>query len=109
MSVTVSVPAGRSQRYLALVSQAGTAAPVATVLFNGLSAVPVWTRAGAGDYRLTLVGAFPANQVALHPLSVDAGPATSGALTRLSADVVKLAASADGVVTNWLVYIEVFL
>lgn len=44
--------------YTALVSQTGTAAPVATELRNTLGDV-VWSRAGAGSYVATLADAFP--------------------------------------------------
>lgn len=46
--------------YAALLTQSGTGAPVATVLFNTLGGTPVWTRSGAGSYIATLAGAFPA-------------------------------------------------
>ncbi len=45
--------------YRALLTQDGTAAPVATVLENTLGAVPVWTYSGVGWYTATLAGAFP--------------------------------------------------
>jgi hypothetical protein len=47
------------KRYRALITQTGTAAPVATVLENTLGGTLVWTRVGAGAYRATLTGAFP--------------------------------------------------
>jgi hypothetical protein len=43
--------------YTALMTQSLVADPVATVLANGIGAI-VWTRAGVGDYRGTLTGAF---------------------------------------------------
>lgn len=48
--------------YVALLLQAGTDAPTATVLENTLGGSVVWSRSGAGDYRGTLVGAFVANK-----------------------------------------------
>jgi len=45
--------------YRALLTQAGGAAPVATVLENTLGATPVWSRSGQGDYLLTLANGFP--------------------------------------------------
>jgi hypothetical protein len=48
--------------YVALLSQSGTAAPVATVLENTLGGTVVWTRGGVGDYVGTLVGAFPVSK-----------------------------------------------
>lgn len=47
---------GNPKIYKALLTQSGTNAPVATVLVNTLSGTPVWSRASAGSYRLTLAG-----------------------------------------------------
>jgi hypothetical protein len=49
--------------YTALLSQAGTDAPAATVLQNTLAGAPVWSRVSGGVYRATLAGAFPAGKV----------------------------------------------
>lgn len=49
--------------YTALLTQAGTDAPVATVLQNTLGGTLVWTRAGAGDYTGTLAGIFIVSKV----------------------------------------------
>lgn len=46
------------KRYVALLSQSGTDAPVATVLENTLGGTVVWTRNDVGDYTGTLAGAF---------------------------------------------------
>jgi len=51
--------------YTALLTQAGTDAPVVTVLENTLSGTVVWTRSGVGEYIGTLVGAFPANKCSI--------------------------------------------
>ena len=49
--------------YVALLTQAGTAAPVATVLSNNLTATLTWARAGVGVYTLTASAAtFTANK-----------------------------------------------
>lgn len=59
-NITPSVPAydkGYSI-YTAQLDQAGTAAPVATVLGSNEIGSIVWTRTGVGVYRATLVGAF---------------------------------------------------
>ena len=52
-------------KYVALLTQNGTAAPVATVLENTLGGTVVWTREVAGMYRGTLAGAFPEHKVAV--------------------------------------------
>lgn len=44
--------------YVALLSQAGTDPPVATVLENTLDGTIVWTRTATGSYSATLAGAF---------------------------------------------------
>lgn len=49
--------------YVALLVQAGTSAPSATILSNTLSGAIAWTRATNGDYVGTLAAAFPANKV----------------------------------------------
>lgn len=48
--------------YVALLTQAGGAAPVATVLANTLGGTVVWSRVGAGQYLATLAGVFTANK-----------------------------------------------
>ncbi len=45
--------------YVALLSQSGTDAPVASVVENTLGGTVVWTRDGPGSYLGTLSGAFP--------------------------------------------------
>lgn len=46
------------EKYVALLTQTGTDAPVATVLENTLGGTVVWTYASQGEYRATLAGAF---------------------------------------------------
>ena len=48
--------------YRALLTQSGTAAPVATVLENTLGGTVVWTYADVGLYVGTLTGAFTENE-----------------------------------------------
>lgn len=48
--------------YVALLTQTGTDAPVATVLKNTLGGVPVWTRDTPGVYNITLSDAFNLNK-----------------------------------------------
>lgn len=49
--------------YRALVTQAGTSAPTATVLANTLSGTPVLSYNDVGEYRITLASAFPLGKV----------------------------------------------
>lgn len=53
-------------KYVALLSQSGTDAPVATVLENTLGGTVVWTRNDAGDYTGTLAGAFTVNKTTVN-------------------------------------------
>lgn len=50
-------------KYVALLTQIGTDAPVATVLENTLGGTVVWTYGGTGEYLGTLAGAFTAGKV----------------------------------------------
>lgn len=50
------------KRYVALLTQTGGNAPVATVLENTLGGTVVWTRTAAGTFRGTLASAFPATK-----------------------------------------------
>tara|TARA_R110000737_G_scaffold77143_1_gene108087 strand:- start:1930 stop:2439 length:510 start_codon:yes stop_codon:yes gene_type:complete len=59
--------------YTALLTQAGTAAPVSIVLENTLGATPVFSRLSSGDYRITLTSAFTNNKVALFISNAYAG------------------------------------
>lgn len=49
-------------KYVALLSQTGTDAPVATVLENTLGGTVVWARVDVGVYQGTLAGAFTENK-----------------------------------------------
>lgn len=46
-----------------IVTQAGTAAPVATLHRNTFGVTPAFARTSAGLYTITCTGMFPANQV----------------------------------------------
>ena len=48
----------KTNRYVAIVNQSGTAAPSATVLENTLGIAPTWARTSAGIYTLTATGLF---------------------------------------------------
>lgn len=49
-------------RYVALLTQTGTDAPVATVLENTLGGTVVWSYSAVGTYLATLAGAFTENK-----------------------------------------------
>lgn len=66
----IGTPAGNKQvggalgvkRYVALLTQTGTNAPVATVLENTLGGTVVWSYQSPGSYRATLSNAFALNK-----------------------------------------------
>lgn len=57
-----SIPSFGVKSYVALLTQSGTDAPVATVLENTLGGTVVWTRDSAGVYIGTLASAFTENK-----------------------------------------------
>lgn len=64
--VTIAASGGASYlKYIALLSQSGTDAPVATVLENTLGGAVVWGYSSAGNYTATLSNAFTANKTAV--------------------------------------------
>jgi len=76
-------------KYVAILTQSGTAAPTATVLENTLGGTVVWTREGVGFYVGTLVGAFVVDKTALYITSSRA--LTAGFfITRGSADTIEI-------------------
>lgn len=72
--------------YRALLTQAGTAAPVATVLENSLGGTLVWTRPGSGRYIATLVGAFLAGKVTYNSGFITDGTGLTGAFSMFRTD-----------------------
>lgn len=98
--------------YVALLTQSGTAAPVATVLENTLGGTVVWIRAGAGDYRAILVGAFPSGKsiaFASADPSYDGGGGGSPVLiARISADVIGVATGGDDQMLGCALEIHVY-
>lgn len=55
--------------YVALLTQSGTNAPVATVLQNTLGGTVVWSRDDVGKYTATLANAFTTDKTYVPPLS----------------------------------------
>jgi len=77
--------------YTALVTQAGVAAPTATVLQNSITGTLTWARTGAGVYTLTSNGtAFTVNKTILF-LNVGDGEANQMLMwTRTSSSIITL-------------------
>lgn len=88
--------------YVALLTQTGTDAPVATVLKNTLGGVPVWTRDGAGDYTVTLANTFTLNKT--FSLFAIGGSANSVDSFRIfdnyNDDLIDIQVLTDGVLTD---------
>src|SRR3972149_5869555 len=61
-SEVVKLIGGRYKVYVALLTQAGIAAPAATIIGENTIGAIVWTRAGVGNYLGTLLGAFTATK-----------------------------------------------
>jgi len=90
---------GEVKRYVALLSQAGTDAPVATVLENTLGGTVVWGYTGVGIYSATLTGAFTENKTVVRISNFDNGASNTGYPTittggRTSSDVVQIVQAA---------------
>lgn len=96
-SSVVGYPEG-TKMYLALLTQSGTDAPVATVLVNTLGGTLVWSRVNAGNYEGTLSGVFLETKTVILTPSIfnflDSNSAGYG-LARSTNNVVVLA-SYDG-------------
>lgn len=104
--------------YVALLTQSGTDAPVATVLKNTLGGTVVWTRDGAGLYIATLANAFVLNKTT--PIDFAARTGYDGfnsifgnyfSTNQYTLDTylnTDLAQKADDVLGNTLIKIEVY-
>ncbi|MBK9497191.1 MAG: hypothetical protein IPO08_22280 [Xanthomonadales bacterium] len=100
--------------YVALLTQSGTAAPVATVLQNTIGAV-VWSRDTIGAYLCTLLGAFPAGKTYVSPrYQANAADPFTIETQRASDDAVTITAynnaptGVDGALTNFPIEIRVY-
>lgn len=78
--------------YRALLAQAATTAPTATVLENTLGGTVVWSYVSTGTYRATLAGVFTSAKT-LTIISGDSGYILSAA--RITNDVVQVTAKSD--------------
>ena len=85
--------------YTALMSQTGTAAPVATVLgLNEVGAI-VWTRNSAGVYTGTLTGAFVSNKTFLY-IKTGVSGAIEAKLDLVDVNSVVINSYASGTLTD---------
>jgi hypothetical protein len=83
--------------YTALLTQTGTAAPVAVVLENTLGGDIIWTYQSTGEYLGTLTGAFINNKTYFSGLA-DQG--TQLKVLRVNNDVVNVGTAISGIKTN---------
>jgi hypothetical protein len=92
--------------YVALLTQAGTAAPVATVLSNNLTATLTWARTGVGVYTLTASAAtFTANKTIVFlnagsGITLITGERTSDTVLTVKTFVPSNGAAVDAAITN---------
>lgn len=102
----VGYPAG-TKIYMALLTQSGTDAPVATVLQNTLGGTVVWTRIGIGSYEGTLANAFTENKTTIFypPTLYDGQPAQIG---RISSNVIAVSVPDDSFITGLSLQIIVY-
>lgn len=82
--------------YTALLTQADTDAPVATVLENTLGGTVVWSYSAVGIYLATLSGAFTANKTWCSVTCTWAGSDYMAQLARINANAVRLFVEVDG-------------
>lgn len=98
-------PAQNFSFYAALLNQSGTGDPVATVISNNLGGSIAWTRFTNGEYRGVLAGAFPANKTLVF-VTNSTGGVVAG--SRFDSDTIVIVTSADSVLINASVKIEVY-
>lgn len=106
------------KRYVALLTQTGTNAPVATVLENSLGGTVVWTYDGVGGYSGTLSGAFPENKTWISiPRSCLGADSNISSVVgiRFSDNVISLTSGnpsnqepSNDVMNNWPIEIRVY-
>lgn len=61
-STWIALPKPGRQTFKAFIAQTTTGTPTWSIKENGLQGTPTWSRSGAGDYTITLTGAFLANK-----------------------------------------------
>jgi hypothetical protein len=86
--------------YVALLTQFGTDAPVATVIVNTLGGTVVWTRTDIGEYDATLSGAFPVDKVIAPGTVIASDTGTALSAVRLSSNVMHFVTGNSGGTTD---------
>ena len=100
--------------YVALLTQAGTAAPVATVLSNNLTATLTWARTGVGVYTLTASAAtFTANKTIVFlnagsGVTLISAERTSDTVLTVKTFVPSSGAAVDASITNGAFEVRIY-
>jgi len=100
--------------YVALLTQAGTAAPVATVLSNNLTATLTWARTGVGVYTLTANAAtFTANKTIVFlnagsTIPLISSEITSDTILTVKTFVPSSGAAVDASITNGAFEVRIY-
>lgn len=100
--------------YVALLTQAGTAAPVATVLSNNLTATLTWARTGVGVYTLTANAAtFTANKTIIFlnagsSIPLISAEKTSDTILTIKTFVPSSSAAVDAAITNGAFEVRIY-
>ncbi len=99
--------------YTALLTQAGTAAPVATILQNTTGATFTWARTSSGTYTITASNnAFTSNKTLVfnnNGSSTGTFGFASAIWTRTSDTVVTITTGGDGRITNGSFEIRIYV
>ena len=100
--------------YVALLTQAGTAAPVATVLSNNLTATLTWARTGVGVYTLTASApTFTANKTIVFlnagsGIPLITGERTSDTILTIKTFVPSSGAAVDAAIANGAFEVRIY-
>ncbi len=82
------------RHYIASVTQTGTAAPVAEIISNTLTGIPVWARSSTGIYTLTLQAEFRSGKTSGSAINADQTPIGA---TRTDENTITVQVGDDGV------------
>jgi hypothetical protein len=113
-ALAVFVPDPGYLEYVALLTQTGTNAPVATILNNTLGVVPVWSYIATGIYPLTYTNSFPTGKTVIFLHNVALGVQTIYA-RNLTNDAVTVytfntdtGLAADAVLSQTMLFVRVY-
>jgi hypothetical protein len=113
-SISSGSTASEYDSYVALITQAGTAAPVATVLSNNLTATLTWARTGVGVYTLTANAAtFTANKTIVFlnagsGITLISSERTSDTVLTVKTFVPSNGAAVDASITNGAFEVRIY-